>query len=406
MLLFDDLTTEFIRAHRSLHTDVRKLALQSARFPGVDVKEALVQISGWQTALRKLPSWAETEGIVYPPPLSMEQCSSEQTARYKAEVMASFALPADKEISLVDLTGGFGVDFSFLAPGFAKSVYVEQQSLLCDRARHNFPLLNLRNVKIVHADAEEYLRAMEPVSWIYLDPARRDGKGMKLVRISDCRPDVSALQDLLKTKAARILVKFSPMLDLTQVFRELSGRVREVHVVAVSGECKELLLVLDGESREESRIRVHTLNFLPGGETQRVSFFRGEESLAVCEYAGEPMAYLYEPNAALLKAGAYRWLAQSYGLRKMHPDAHLYTSQERHGDFPGRCFRVQGFAGFGKKELKQLLEGLKQAHLTVRGFPATVAELRKRLALKEGGDTYLFATTAADGRKLLVRCSK
>lgn len=406
MPLIDDLTTDFIRTHCSPCTDVRKLALQSALYPGVDLKEALVQISGWQIASRKLPSWARTEGIVYPPHLSMEQCSSEQTARYKTEVIASFDLPTGRKSVLVDLTGGLGVDFSFLAPGFARAVYVEPQECLCDCARNNFPLLNLRNVVIEQACAEEYLSAMEPVSWIYLDPARRDETGRKRVRISDCQPDVAALQIQLLAKATHVLVKFSPMLDLTQLFRELPEVVREVHVVAVSGECKELLVVLGRESGNGPRIKLHALNFLSGGGVQRFSFSPDEEFAAVCDYADKPQTYLYEPNAAVLKAGGYRLLAQAYGLRKMHPDAHLYTSHERCASFPGRCFRVEGFAGFNKKELKQLLGDLKHAHLTVRGFPATVAELRKRLALKEGGDAYFFATTVAGGRKLLIRCSK
>ncbi len=403
--LSDPKTIDFIRKHQLPGTDVRKLALQSDRYPGVNLKVALEQISGWQTALHKLPAWAKTKELLYPPLLSMEQCSSEHTARYKATVLQSFH-PTEKPYSLVDLTGGFGVDFSFLAPVFTKAVYVERQPILCQRARHNFPLLGLKNVEIQEADALDYLDTIKPVSWIYMDPARRDENGRKTVRISDCTPDIGAIQDLLKTKAGRILVKFSPMLDLVQVLRELPGIVEQIHVVAVSGECKELLWVLNGNLVPEFRSKIHAVDLLSDGTVRKFTFFKAHEEQAVCEYAIQPLSYLYEPHAALLKAGAYRLIAQTYGLKKMHPDAHLYTSDQLHAEFPGRCFCVQQFAGFNKKEIKSIVGDLKQAHVTIRGFPASVSELRKRLSLKEGGEDYFFATTTSEGKKILIRCVK
>lgn len=400
----DTVTWDFILRHRASDTDIRQLALQASRYPEVDMQEALVQISGWRIALRKLPSWTAIEGILYPSHLSMEQCSSEQTARYKAGLVSSVNYPQGMT-SMVDLTGGLGVDFSFLARSFMKAIYVERQPVLCEKARHNFPLLGLNRIEIVEAETEIYLRNMEPVDWIYLDPARRDEKGGKVVRIMDCSPDVGALLELLRKKADRILVKFSPMLDLAQIYRELPGVIETVHVVAVNGECKEVLVVICGSAFGTEQREFHTVDLCSDG-IQRFSFMKEEEEAAVCEYADKPLTYLYEPNAAVLKAGAYRLLAVRFGLKKLHPDSHLYTSDTWCETFPGRSFWVQGFSGFGKNKLKQLLDGLEKANLTVRGFPSTVAELRKKLSLKEGGETYLFAATVGKGTKVLIRCIK
>ena len=392
-------TLQFIRLHRI--DDVRSLALQAGRHPGVDMPAAVTQIAGWQAARTKIPTWAATDGILYPPHLSMEQCSSELTADYKAAIVAQ---AGGERYSLTDLTGGFGIDFSALAAKFERADYVERQEVLCELARHNFPLLGLKHATVHQADATEYLQGMEPVSWLFLDPARRDGHGGKTVAIADCEPDVARLEPLLLTKAGRVLLKLSPMLDLAQALHTLK-HVTQAHVVAVGGECKELLLVLAADAAlQPDEVPICCVN-LPAAANV-FTFSRQNEQNAPCIYANAPRAYLYEPHAALLKAGAFRSLTTRYKVEKLHPNSHLYTSDTQVEGFPGRTFRIDGWSGFGKREVKELLKGEKKANLTVRNFPASVAELRKRLKLSEGGNIYLFATTLADGQKVLIRCSK
>ena len=388
----------FIREHR--RDDIHALALQAARHPGIDMPAALTQIAGWQTLRHKVPSWAATDGVLYPAHLPLEQCSSEQTARYKASL-----LPSGN--TLADLTGGFGIDCAFLAPHFRHVTYVERQEALCDLARHNFPLLGLAHITVCHADSTDYLRQMTPVDCIYLDPARRDHHGGKTVAIADCEPDVSALEPLLLTKACRVLVKLSPMLDIALALRDLH-RVRSVHIVSVASECKELLLLLEraAEDTPADDVPLHCVNLLPDGTTQALTITRRQEQEADSPFAATPEAWLYEPNASLLKAGVFRSIASIYKVKKLHPNSHLYTSTERVPDFPGRTFRIDGWCNFGKRETKILLDNEQKANLTVRNFPATVAELRRRLKLSEGGDTYLFATTMSDGKKVLIRCER
>lgn len=386
-------TLRFIQAHAK--ADVRSLALQAAKYPDVDMTVAVTQIAGRQTAEAKVPSWYHTEGLWYPRHLSMEQCSSEATARYKAELVEGD--------SLADLTGGFGIDCSFLARRFKQADYVERQTELCELAAHNFPLLGL-SIRVHNEDGTDYLRGMKPVDCIYLDPARRNGHGGKTVAIADCEPDVAALEERLVEKAGTVLVKLSPMLDLSLALKSLKY-VRQVHIVSVHNECKELLLMLQKTSFS-SEVFIHCVHLLPSGERQTFIFTQRQEKEAPCPLADEVGAYLYEPNASLLKAGAYRSPMQTYPVRKLHMSSHLYTSDEYIPDFPGRKFRVEAVGGFGKKEQKALLQGLDKANLTIRNFPSSVAELRKRLKLKEGGEVYLFATTLADERKVLVKCVK
>lgn len=392
-------TLQFIRLHRT--DDVRSLALQAGRHPSVDMPAAVTQIAGWKAARTKIPTWAATDGILYPPHLSMEQCSSELTADYKAAIVAQ---AGGERHSLTDLTGGFGIDFSALAAKFERADYVERQEVLCELAHHNFPLLGLKHATVHQADATEYLQGMEPVSWLFLDPARRDGHGGKTVAIADCEPDAARLEPLLLAKAGRVLLKLSPMLDLAQALHTLK-HVVQAHVVAVGGECKELLLVLAADAAlQPDKVPICCVN-LPAAANV-FTFSRQEEQNAPCIYADAPRAYLYEPHAALLKAGAFRSLASIYKVEKLHPNSHLYTSDTPVEGFPGRTFRIDGWGGFGKREVKELLKGENKANLTVRNFPASVAELRKRLKLSEGGNIYLFATTLADGQKVLIRCSK
>ena len=385
-------TLRFIE--ENIRADVRSLALQAKKYPQVDMAMAVVQIAGRQIAEAKVPSWYRVEGLLYPKHLSMEQCSSEVTALYKASLVEGE--------TFADLTGGFGIDCSFLSRRFKKADYVERQAELCELAKHNFPLLGL-NIEVHNEDGVEYLKRMDPVDCLFLDPARRDGHGGKTVAISDCEPDVSALEDLLVEKAKTVMVKLSPMLDLSLALKTLKY-VREVHIVSVNNECKELLLILQKQSIS-SEVSIHCEHIV-NDLHQHFVFTQEQERISDCPLTSQVDTYLYEPNASILKAGAYRSLTQSYKVRKLHTSSHLYTSSHFIEDFPGRRFHVEAVSGFGKKDLKTFLQGMEKANITIRNFPSSVAELRKRLKLKEGGEDYIFATTLADESKVLIKCKK
>lgn len=385
-------TSRFIREHRQ--DDVRLLALQAGKYPAVDMNFAVQQIAGWQAAAHKIPSWQATDGLLYPRHLPLEQCSSEVTARYKASLLQGE--------SLADLTGGFGIDCAFLASEFKQVSYVEHQQELCEIVAHNFPLLGLSRVAICHEDAVDYLQRMNPVDSLFIDPARRNEHGGKTVAISDCEPDVAALEELLLSKSGRTMIKLSPMLDLSLALQDMK-HVEQAHIVSVGNECKELLLIIGSSS--VSRVPVCCVNLAPK-ETQTFTFTREEEQEAPCEYTDKLGTYLYEPNASLLKAGAFRSIASRLKVEKLHPNSHLYTSDERITGFPGRTFRISGTCSLNKKEVKAMLGEIVKANITVRNFPATVDEIRKRVKLSEGGDTYLFATTLANEQKRIIRCEK
>lgn len=380
-------TLRFIKEHQQ--DDVRQLALQARKHPLVDMPAAIVQIAGRQIAAEKIPSWQAVEGILYPRHLSLEQCSSELTARYKATLATGE--------SMTDLTGGFGIDCAFLATGFGQATYVERQTELCEIASHNFPLLGLNHITVCNEDGVKHLQEMAPVDCIFIDPARRNEHGGKTVAIADCEPDVAALEELLLSKAKKVIVKLSPMLDLTLALKDMK-QVAEAHIVSVNNECKELLLVLKKEAPCRNIICINITN----KETQRFVFTREEEQTAECHYTDCTGRYLYEPNASILKAGAFRILSQRYGLEKLHPNSHLYTSDTLVEEFPGRAFEIVRTCTFNKKEIKETLDGIKKANISVRNFPASVAELRKRIKLSEGGDNYLFATTLSNDKKLLI----
>ncbi len=402
---------EYIQKH--LRDDIRALALQRAE-EGVDVKWCLQQIEGWQKAVDKLPRWAGTAGLWYPPSLSMEQCSSEQTACYKSNIVRRL-LPEASRHSLVDLTGGYGIDFSYLAPLFAKSVYVERNPELCRIAEHNFATLVLTGANVVCADSIAYISAgTDSYDLIYLDPARRDTAGRKTVAMEDCTPDVCALQENLLARSRYVIIKLSPMLDISAALSRLRS-VYEVHVVCVKGECKELLFVL--QSGYEGSTEYRAVNIVGNEENiyictheeKQASHISLPANMAMLQGDGgsTPIGkYLYEPHAGILKAGVQDTLCQRYGVAKLHPMSNLFTSAVPVDGFPGRAFEVIAHCGFGKKELRALLGDTASANITVRNFPATVAELRKKLRLREGGDVYLFATTLEDGSRSLVRCRK
>lgn len=513
-------TAEFIQEYRE--KDTRQLALRSARFPDVDMPYALDQIKGWQTARRKLPTWAACDGIVYPPHLSMEQCSSEPTAQYKLNLAmewscriesSEFRVESSEErvesserrvessarevesselrvensegevnnfssgqpatlnsqlstlnpqpatlnsqlstlnchaSRMTDLTGGFGVDFSFTSCAFASATYVERNAQLCHMVEHNLPLLGIDNAKVVCADAVDYLSTLDMQTMIFLDPARRDQHGAKTVMLADCTPDVVQLLPQLLKKSRFTMLKLSPMLDWHKAVEDLQGTVREVHIVSVGGECKELLLVLSEEIESELKVFCADLEAgggsgeagLSGGSSgssssscsglsSEPSFPRTPSSPSAPSHPSTPSlsaslfvyapgsscpapnstfniqhsTFLFEPNASIMKAGCFDELAAAYGVSPVSRNSHLFLSAEPVDGFPGRSFSIERVTTLNKRELRQALAGIEKANIATRNFPLSVAELRKRLKLKDGGDVYIFATTTAEDEHLLL----
>ena len=464
-------TAEFIQEYRE--KDTRQLALQSARFPDVDMPYALDQIKGWQTARRKLPTWAACDGIVYPPHLSMEQCSSEPTAQYKLNLAMEWSCRIESSelrvessegkvnnssseqpatlnsqlstlnfhaSSMTDLTGGFGVDFSFTSCAFVSATYVERNEQLCHMVEHNLPLLGIDNAKVVCADAVDYLSTLDMQTMIFLDPARRDQHGAKTVMLADCTPDVVQLLPQLLKKSRFTMLKLSPMLDWHKAVEDLQGTVREVHIVSVGGECKELLLVLSEEM--ESRLKVFCADLEAGGGSGGSSRSSGSSCSSLSSEPSFPRTpsspiahsspsapsnaslfvyapgslrpapnsklktqnskFLHEPNASIMKAGCFDELAAAYGVSPVSRNSHLFLSAEPVDGFPGRSFSIERVTTLNKRELRQALAGIEKANIATRNFPLSVAELRKRLKLKDGGDVYIFATTTAEDEHLLL----
>lgn len=389
--MIDESTLSFIHEHTD--DDVRTLVLQASRYPNIDMRVVATQIEGHRMAMHKLPSWAAINGVVYPPRLSMEQCSSEITASYKASLVNGNRL--------ADLTGGFGIDCSYMSGSFDETTYIERSKELCEIASHNFSLLG-KHIQVMNGNSEEILATLPEQNWIFIDPARRSKSGSKVVALEDCEPNICQLESLLLQKAPHIMIKCSPMLDITLAIQQLPS-VKEIHVVSVNNECKELLLILDREST--TTIEIKTINF-QGSQKQLFAYTNTEEEEAICMHTAQLGRYLYEPNSSIMKAGCFRLLATRYGLSKLHRNSHLYTSDQLITDFPGRLFEVHDIYGFGKKEQKRLSTAITKANLSIRNFPGTQDELRKRLKLADGGDIYLFATTLDDETKVLVKCAK
>ena len=509
--IMNQATLDFIRQHQD--DDVRQLAFLGSKYPEVDMPFALDQIRGRKMARVKLPRWASIDGIIYPPHISMEQCSSEQTALYKAELAArllglspsSFENGEEKEkesenasnlhlseicefagkgavdsefakneatckkqqilteskenvnetkeephegdfseeTGFVDLTGGFGVDFSYIASRLGvKSMYVERQTHLCEAAKENFGRLGLKNAIVKNGDGIEVLHSFASkkeaaasdslgitedqsqsllktnlgLKLIFIDPARRDDAGNKVVSLKDCTPDVTLLQEEMLSKADYVIIKLSPMLDWHRAISELS-HVREVHIISVNNECKELLLVLsarnmgemeassaDREVKHAGNLRIYCVNDAQSFVCDELDM--EPSSVKIAPSALEEMQYLYEPNASLMKAGCFGVLSDRYDARMLSKNSHLFVSQAPIEAFPGRSFRIIAISSFNKKELKRHLSGITKANIATRNFPLSVAELRKRLKLKDGGETYIFATTLSDESHVLVITEK
>ena len=512
--IMNQATLDFIRQHQD--DDVRQLAFLGSKYPEVDMPFALDQIRGRKMARVKLPRWASIDGIIYPPHISMEQCSSEQTALYKAELAArllglspsssengeekekesenasnlhlseicefagkgavdsEFAKneatckkqqilteseenvneikeePYDgdfsEETEFVDLTGGFGVDFSYIASRLGvKSMYVERQAHLCEAAKENFERLGLKNAIVKNGDGIEVLHSFASkkeaaasdslgitedqsqsllktnlgLKLIFIDPARRDDAGNKVVSLKDCTPDVTLLQEEMLSKADYVIIKLSPMLDWHRAVSELNC-VQEVHIISVNNECKELLLVLSarnmggmeassadgaaGEVKHVGNLRIYCINDIQSFVCDEMEM--EESSVRIAQPVLEEMQYLYEPNGSLMKAGCFSVLSERYGARMLSKNSHLFVSRDLIAAFPGRSFRIIAISSFNKKELKRHLSGITKANIATRNFPLSVAELRKRLKLKDGGETYIFATTLSDESHVLVITEK
>ena len=494
--IMNQATLDFIRQHQD--DDVRQLAFLGSKYPEVDMPFALDQIRGRKMARVKLPRWASIDGIIYPPHISMEQCSSEQTALYKAELAArllglspsssengeekekesenasnlhlseicefagkgtvdsEFAKNEatckkqqilteseenvneikgephggdfSEETGFVDLTGGFGVDFSYIASRLGvKSMYVERQAHLCEAAKENFGRLGLKNAIVKNGDGIEVLHSFASkkeaaasdslgitedqsqsllktnlgLKLIFIDPARRDDAGNKVVSLKDCTPDVTLLQEEMLSKADFVIIKLSPMLDWHRAVSELNC-VQEVHIISVNNECKELLLVLS--ARNMGNLRIYCVN-------DAQSFVCDESdmetsSVKIAPSTLEEMQYLYEPNASLMKAGCFSVLSERYDARMLSKNSHLFVSRNPIAAFPGRSFRIIAISSFNKKELRRHLSGITKANISTRNFSLSVAELRKRLKLKDGGETYIFATTLSDESHVLMITEK
>ena len=403
----NEATREFVRKHRE--DDVRLLALRGTKDPEVDLAFALQQIDGHRRALEKLPSWATVEGIVWPPHLSMEQCSSEQTARYKAEVAGSGE-------TFVDLTAGFGVDAAFIAQGFQKAVCVELQPELCAISSENFQLMGLHQIEVVNGNGVDYLHTMPPADLIFIDPARRDEHGGRTYGIADCTPNVLEIIDELLEKAQRVMIKLSPMLDWRKAVEDIGRQhVSAVHIVSVNNECKELIIEVM-LSRKETK--VVCVNLLSDGSRECFEFDADAPSpkepsypscvpsLASDQRSSALSHLLYVPNASVMKAGCFDWVASRYGVVQADRNSHLFLSDREVDGFPGRGFIVEKVSSMNKRDLKESLAGVTHANIAVRNFPLSVADLRKRLKLQDGGDTYIFATTLENlGHRLLI-CRK
>ena len=400
----NEATLEFIRIHAD--EDVRQLAFLGKKNPEVDMAYALDQIAGRQKARVKIPSWASIDGIVYPPHISMEQCSSEQTARYKARI-------AGNGEKIVDLTAGFGVDMAFMSAGFKQAVHVEMQPQLCAISSENYKHLGLNHVQVVCNDGVGYLHQMEHADLIFIDPARRDQHGARTYGIADCTPNVLEIIDEMLQKADRVMIKLSPMLDWQKTVADV-GNVSQVHIVSVGNECKELLLEV--KKGKDEKVKVFCVN-----DDQVFSYEIGETHpftpsphhpftpSPLHSFTPSPLhsfTFLYEPNASVMKAGCFNLISHRFGITQPDANSHLFLSDKLVEGFPGRGFVIERVSTMNKRELKEALAGIDKANIAVRNFPLSVADLRKRLKLKDGGDVYIFATTDAKKGHLVMVCRK
>lgn len=388
---------EFIRNHAYGDTD--KLLLSSQRYPDIDIPFAVSQILARRQIREKLPSWFANGDIIYPSRLSTEQCSSELTGHYKQTLL--------KGNTCCDLSGGLGVDSCFLAGKAERMTYIERLPLYCEAARHNFKVLGINNIDIICADVRKMTDSLQADTF-YIDPARRADCNRRVFALTDCEPDIIQLKPILLNHSQRLIIKISPMADLEETLR-LLPETREIHVIAVKNECKEILFILEGNlpCMDFHTVMIHAVNLNElSTDRQQFTFTLAEEKEAPLQTAQTIGNYLYEPHAAILKSGAFKLTATRLSVEKLHRHSHLYTSSLLCSEFPGRQFIVEEVMPFSGKLLKQIGKLIRQANITTRNFPLSVAEIRKRSHIKEGGDTYLFATTLSDEQKVIIKTRK
>lgn len=394
----DRQTKEFIQLHIS--DDVHSLALQSKRYPEIDMPLVIRQISGRQKIKTKVPSLFENDEVLYPQLLSVEQSSSEITAQYKAGLISGK--------SLVDLTGGFGIDFIFISKNFEEKVYVETNLALCTLAEHNFRVLGLTDYKIYNQNAEDFISQIPYLECIYIDPHRRSDTGRKTILIEDCEPDVSILRVYLK-KSKLVMIKLSPMLDISRALKSIP-ETTEIHIVAVENECKEVLLIMDNSvsirsNDLTSNIGIKTINFHKGIK-QCFDFILEDEINLAAKFTSESLKYIYEANAAIMKSGAFKSIAEKFSLKTFHPNTRLYTADNLIINFPGRIFEVLKSYGSNKKELQELKKNYPNASVNLRNHPLTVETFRKKYGIKEGNTIFIFGCRVLDETIRYLVCKK
>ncbi len=374
-----------------LDTDIVSFVLKKPFLAEVSNQELAQQIEAKKKCQNKLPTWFKTPKVYYPARLNIEQSSSERTAKYKATLVQGE--------SFLDITCGYGVDAYYLSKRFSKGILCEKQENLAEIVRYNFKNFGIHNITLLNEDGIDYLQNTgNRFDWIYADPGRRHEQKGKVFKLSDCQPNIPLYLELLFSKSERILLKTSPLLDLSMGTRELKW-VQEIHVVAINNEVKELLWVL---GRNDTRpLTIHCYILSNTGEFN-YQFSPEEEKSMVSQYDA-PLKYLYEPNSAILKAGAFKSIGKHYNLQKLHQHTHLYTSNNRIA-FPGRVFRIDQVLPFHKKIAKDL--DLSAANISTRNFPESVASLRKKTKIKDGGNKYLFFTTDLNNRLVVIICSK
>lgn len=380
---------EFINLN--IDSDISKLLLKGIHFKGVDSKLITEQIEAKKRSKKKLPTWFNSKNIYYPNKLNIEQTSSEVTAKYKANLVSGK--------SLIDLTGGFGVDGYYFAKQIKNVTHCEINTDLSEIVKHNYRSLNVLNLKcLAESGIDAIKRLDQPFDWIYIDPSRRNNAKQKVFLLSDCTPNIKTFQNLFLKYSQNVMIKTSPILDLSATLLDLNF-VKEVHVVAVNNEVKELLWILERDYK--GKIQIKTIN-LKKDSTQNFEFIFNEEPNAIVEYS-LPLTYLYEPNSALLKAGAFNSIANILEVSKLHKHSHLYTSKKLI-DFPGRFFKIEKLVSFSKKLFAK--EKISKANITTRNFPLSVSDIRKKLKIKDGGEIYLFFTTDLNEDKIILICSK
>lgn len=380
---------DFILQHET--EDPAQLILSHSKTKDLPIALAVAQIQSRNKAKTKLPEWYSTQGVLFPHGIPIEQCSSEITAKYKSTLIEGN--------SIVDLTGGTGIDTFYLSRQFQTTTYVEQNQELCDLAIHNFDILNSK-IDVVHSSAENFLASLKAsVEWIYIDPVRRDQNSRKVFRIEDCTPNLIGLQDKLQEKSKGILIKYSPLLDISEIIRSVPS-VEEIHIVSINNECKELLIVL---KKSPSALKIRTINYQRSGK-QIFDFYPKEEHQCSITLS-LPLQYLYEPNSSIMKAGAFKIIAKKNNLNKLHSNSHLYTSEKLVENFPGRSFEIIEIEALKKKVIRKILPSGK-ANIATRNFPLSVQEIKNKLEIRDGGDIYIFATTIMNNKHMLIICNK